>query len=422
MLSADRLPRPTRRRTAIGAVGVLTVLTLVSCSSNDSGQATASGSAGTAKSGAKAGGSSAVTVTLKSGGSGDTCEASATTAKAGPVTFTVKNESATGIIEFELLQQQRIVGEKENLAPGLAPVSFTATLGGGKYQLYCPGAAKELTDFTVTGKPAPVASGSTATLLAQGAKGYSGYVTARLNDLLKGSKTLQADIDAGNLKKAKTDYAGTRQFYEKIESDVAGFVKPGFKPTDNAGNLDYLIDMRASNLDQAVGWHGFHAIERDLWHGGAITPSTKKLAAELVTNVTTLEKLAPKLQFKPEDLANGAAGLLEEVQSNKITGEEEAFSHIDLADLSANVEGARQAFAYLQPGLTKIDPALTKTIQQRFSGVDTVMGKLRDAGSLGGYQRWDGATKTANAKKISQSVQALQDPLSHLAQKVATAK
>ncbi len=134
---------------------------------------------------------------------------------------------------------------------------------------------------------------------------------------------------------------------------------PGFKATDNHGNLDYLIDMRASNLDPAVGWHGFHAVERDIFGRQKITPSTKKLAAELTDNVNKLAHLSTSLTYKPEDLANGAAGLLEEVQSNKISGEEEAFSHIDLVDFAGNVEGAQQAFAYLKPGLAKIDSSLT---------------------------------------------------------------
>ena len=370
---------------------------------------------------ASSGTASSVTVTLKSGGSGDECSADATTAKAGPVTFTVKNESATGIIEFELLQDQRILGEKENLAPGLAPVSFTVTLDGGKYQLYCPGATKELTDFTVTGT-APKSGGSSASaLLADGAKGYAGYVSARLGDLLDGAKALQAAIDSGDLTQAKTTYASTRQFYEKVESDVGGFIKPGADATDNAGNLDYLIDMRESNLDPAVGWHGFHAIERDLWQGGAITDGTKKLAAELVDDVTTLNSLASKLTFKPEDLANGAAGLLEEVQTNKISGEEEAYSHIDLVDLASNVEGARQAFAYLEPGLKKLNASQTANIEKQFKNVDTVLAQYRDATALGGYVTYDDATKAAAANKISQAVQALQDPLSQLAQKVASA-
>ena len=153
---------------------------------------------------------------------------------------------------------------------------------------------------------------------------------------------------------------------------------PGTKTTDNHGNLDYLIDMRGSNLDPAVGWHGFHAVERDLFGRRQITPSTKKLAAELDVNVKKLAQLSKSLTYKPEDLANGAAGLLEEVQRNKISGEEEAFSHIDLVDFAGNVEGAQQAFAYLKPGMTKLDAALTGTISQRFDTVNALLNTYRD--------------------------------------------
>lgn len=409
MSFTDRRPRLVAAAAALGAASALA---LAGCSSASDGDGAAPASTG---------GPSTVNITMSAGSDGDQCAADATTAPAGPVTFSVQNESATGIIEFELLQDQRIVGEKENLAPGLDPVSFTVTLDGGTYQLYCPGATTELTDFTVTGKAAKAATGDTADLLADGAAGYAGYVSDRLADLLDGSQKLQAAIDAGDLDQAKTVYAGTRQFYEKVESDVSGFIKPGSDPTDNAGNLDYLIDMRASNLDPAVGWHGFHAIERDLFKAGKITDGTKKLAAELVENVTTLNDLSGDLSYKSEDLANGAAGLLEEVQSNKITGEEEAYSHIDLVDLASNVEGARQAFAYLEPGLTKINADLTERITAQFANVDDVLGKYRDATALGGYVTYDDATKKAAANEISQAVQALQDPLSQIAQKVAAA-
>lgn len=395
-------------------LAALSVCALVGCSSGSSGTTASTSSA--ARSAA-----SAVTVTMQSGNPGDDCSASPTAVKAGPVTFTVTNESATGIIEFELLQDQRILGEKENLAPGLAAVTFTVSLDGGTYQLYCPGATTELIDLTVTGKKAPAATGSTATLLAEGATGYASYVSARMADLLDGAKKLQNAIDDGDLAQAKSQYAGTRQFYEKIESDVGGFISPGSSPTENAGNLDYLIDMRASNLDPAVGWQGFHAIERDLWQAGAITDNTRKLAAELVHNVTTLNQLSRTLTFTPADLANGAAGLLEEVQSNKITGEEEQFSHLDLVDLASNVEGARQAFAHLEPGLKKLDPALTATIERQFTNVDSVLAGYRDASALGGYVTYDQTTRDKAATTLSHAVQALQDPLSQLAQKVASA-
>lgn len=394
----------------LSALGAVTALALTGCAGSD----TASDTAGST------GGVSRVSVTLTNDGS-DACEVSTTKVPAGPVTFTVKNESSTAITEVELLQDQKILGEKENLAPGLAAVQFTATLTGGKYQVYCPGADRELTDFTVTGKVASTANSSAATLLQDGAKGYAEYVDGQVTDMVTAVQKLQSDIDAGDLSAAKTDYANARPYYEHVESDVDGFVKKGYKATDNAGNLDYLIDMRQSNLDDTVGWHGFHAVEKDLFEAGAITDTTKQTAAELTTNVQLLAKLVPTLDYKPEDLANGAAGLLEEVQSNKITGEEEAYSHIDLVDLAANVEGARQAFAYLKPGLTKTDPTLTKQIAKQFDATNTLMDGFRDASALGGFDTWDDATKAAHANAISQQVQALQDPLSRLAEKVATA-
>ena len=218
---------------------------------------------------------------------------STTKVPAGPVTFTVKNESSTAITEVELLQDQRIFGEKENLAPGLAAVSFTSTLGGGKYQVYCPGADTELTDFTVTGKVASTANSSAATLLKQGATGYADYVDAQVSDMVTAVKQLQTHVEAGDLDAAKQDYAEARPYYEHVESDVDGFVKKGHKATDNAGNLDYLIDMRASNLDPAVGWSGFHAVERDLFANGAITDDTKKTAADLTDERRTAREARP---------------------------------------------------------------------------------------------------------------------------------
>ena len=232
---------------------------------------------------------------------------------------------------------------------------------------------------------------------------------------------LRDDIDAGDLDKARAAYAQARPFYERIESDVDGFMLPGYKATDNAGNLDYLVDMRASNLDPAVGWHGFHAVERDLFEKGKITDETKKLAAELQENVERLDKLVSTLEYRPEDLANGAAGLLEEVQTGKISGEEEAYSHIDLVDFAGNIEGAEQAFAFLEPGMQKIDPDLTKQVTAQFAKVKTMLETYRDPNELGGYKRYTAELKASDANKLSKAIQALQEPLSRIAEKVATA-
>lgn len=421
---------PAHRRpgtvASLAVVGILGAVVVSGCgSSNDSGDSGGSATAATADSASAAApvqnGAAQVNLTLTNAGGKDVCNLDHTSAAAGPVTFTVTNQSATSITEVELLSDQRILGEKENLAPGLAPATFTLTLSGGAYQIYCPGAQSETQAFTVTGQSSATATGGPATLLAEGAKGYGVYAAGVIADMKTGVANLKAAVDSGNVEEAKAKYALARPFYEKVESDVDGFVLPGTDPTDNSGNLDYLVDMRASNLDEAVGWHGFHAIERDLWEKGAITDDTKKLAAELQTNVDKLAELSSGLTFKPEDLANGAAGLLEEVQSEKIKGEEEAYSHLDLVDLAANVEGAQQAFAYLKPGLQEIDPTLTADVVRQFELVTAKLETYKDASALGGYKPWTEELRASDAAALSKAVQGLQDPLSRIAEKVATA-
>lgn len=359
-----------------------------------------------------------ITLTNANGGA---CEVDFSATEAGPVTFNVTNETAPAITEVELLSNNRILGEKENLAPGLPTVSFTVTLDGGDYQIYCPGAADKLQPFTVTGHLDEQPVTTVSALLEDGTKGYAHYVRINVDAMVTAVKRLQEAINAGDLEKARVLYPQARKFYERIEVDVEGYRLPGYEITDNRGSLDYLIDMRASSLDPKVGWHGFHAIERALFKYDEITDKTKELAVELVANVDKLDKVAQELTFRPEDLANGAAALLEEVMSGKITGEEEAFSHYDLLDFAANVEGAQQAFAFLKPALQKIDPQLTKQVAQEFQSVTDMLATYEDADVPGGYVLYTEELRKADAEKLSRAIQALQEPLSKIAEKVATA-
>jgi iron uptake system component EfeO len=395
-------------------VAVVALLPVVACSHSNS-------QSSPSKVG-QAGGTNVVKVTMANNGGKEGCALDTTSVPAGPVTFTVANTSAPGITEMELLRDQRIIGEKENLAPGLDPVSFTLTLDGGSYQLYCPGASTEYQSLTVTGSAPATPTGTVASILDQGTKDYAAYIVNQIGQLNDGVKALDAAVQSGNIDAAKAAYAKARLFWERSESTVEGFVLPGFAAGDNAGSLDYLIDMRASTpVDAKVGWKGFHAIERDLWQGNAITPATKALSTELVSNVGKLKNIVASLQYKPEDLANGASDLIEEVQNTKITGEEEAFSHIDLVDFSGNVEGAQQAYASLRPGLQKIDDNLVKQIDQQFQAVLSVLDGYRDPSALGGYRTYTPALRASDAPKLTAVIQPLHQSLSTVAQKVVSA-
>ena len=411
--SATRFPSPSRW---LPGLALVTVAAASACGSH-----TTSNSASSSPT-PNANGVKTVNVTLANDSGKDACKLDTSSVGAGPVTFTVKNASAAGITEMELLKDQRIIGEKENLAPGLDPVSFTVTLDGGAYQVYCPGAATEYQNFTVTGQARAVPTGTVPSILAQGAKDYAAYVVSQVNGQNDAVKALDAAIQSGNIDAAKAAYAKARPFYEHSESSVKGFVVPGFAVDDNAGNLDYLIDMRESTpVDAKVGWKGFHAIERDLWQGNAITPGTKSLSSELVANVGKLQGVVANLQYKPEDLANGAADLIEEVQNTKITGEEEAFSHVDFVDFAGNVEGAQQAYAALRPGLQKIDASLVSQIDQQFEAVLATLDTYRDAAALGGYKQYTAALRASDAPKLTAVIQPLHDSLSTVAQKVVSA-
>ncbi len=71
-------------------------------------------------------------------------------APAGPVVFEVENTGTSKVSEFEVLEGDTILGEKENLAEGLSG-SFSLDLEAGRYTLYCPGGSDERGTLTVTG-------------------------------------------------------------------------------------------------------------------------------------------------------------------------------------------------------------------------------------------------------------------------------
>src|SRR6201999_4253885 len=158
-------------------------------------------------------------------------------------------------------------------------------------------------------------------------------------------------VIAGNIAKAKALYPEPRINYERIEPVAESF-----------GNLDPEIDARANDVP-ASEFKGFHRIEKALWEEES-TKGMEPVAEGLQKNVEELEsKIKGNIKIQATEIANGANELLGEVSTSKITGEEERYSHIDLVDFLANVEGADVAFESVQPLLEKTNPKLAKKIE-----------------------------------------------------------
>ena len=340
--------------------------------------------------------------------------ASPDTVAAGAVTFTVENVDATGITELELISDQRILGERENLTPGFDS-TFSVKVDGGSYQIYCPGGATEKIPFTVTGEAAAAATGGTASLLQTATVDYSTYVDNQIEFLIPPVQELVAAIKADNLPAAQAAYAKARPFYERIEPVAESFP-----------DLDSAIDLRIGDVEAGTEWTGFHPIEKALFFTKS-TEGLDPLAAKLMTDVKDLQVKAKALSvatsartgkgYQPFEIANGASGLLDEVLKSKITGEEEAYSRIDLLDFQANVEGSLQAFATLEPALDAIDPTLVPTISAKFVALTTVLDTYRDPKALGGWTPYPDLT-AADKKKLTDALLAVQEPLSAVSAKI----
>lgn len=387
--------------TACGSAGAASS-TGPSASSGPSAAASA-GEAGSATPGQ-------VTVTVTDAGG---CVTTPTTVPAGQVTFVITNVDAVGVTEVELVADQRIVGERENLAPGFDS-TFSARLDGGSYEIYCPGASTERSAFTVTGQAA-VQDSDVSALLTQATKDYAAYVDDQITFLLVPVQELAAAIKAGDVAAAQAAYVKARPFYERIEPVAESFP-----------DLDPAIDLRIGDVEQGTKWTGFHPIEQGLWERQS-TDGLGPLADGLVANVQKLQQEATKLTdattagtgggYQAFEIANGSATLLDEVLASKITGEEEAYSRIDLLDFESNVEGSLQAFATLKPALDQIDPTIVPQISTAFDALSAKLATFRDPSSPSGWVSYDHLTD-ADKKALTDALLAVQEPLSAVAQKI----
>jgi iron uptake system component EfeO len=337
----------------------------------------------------------------------DGCTPSPTGVLAGPVTFTIRNVGGDRVTEVELMRGDLIVGEKENLAPGLSG-SFSVTVAAGDYQLYCPGATTEYTPLPVTATGQSTAPAVVRDAFDQATAAYQTYVRQEVAQLVTDTQAFAAAVEAGDIARSKALYAPARVQYERIEPVAESF-----------GDLDPAIDMRADDVDDQTPFTGFHRLEQALWQDGKLD-GVAPVAQQLVADVLKLQQLVNDpvaFQFEPAQIANGSTELLDEVANSKITGEEERYSKLDLLDMAANVDGARQGFLTLQPGLSQLDPRLADTIAARFTALDTTMAPFNDAGTWRTYDQ----LQPADVRGLSQAVNDLAESLSQVAAKVVVA-
>jgi iron uptake system component EfeO len=383
--------RPSKERSAksaaVAAIVVLSAaLLLAACGSGDKGS-------GSASSGGKQ-----VAIKLTDAG----CEPASLKLDSGATEFKVINGGTGRVSEFEVLSGSRILGEKENLVAGLSG-SFVINLKPGQYSMSCPGGKTAATGVLTVGGTEAAATGASDPLLKAATESYRSYVESKSAILVDRTEKFVAAIRSGDVAAAKAQFAAARAPYETIEPVAESF-----------GNLDPEIDARVNDVEKGTPWTGFHRIEQGLWAKDS-TKGLTPIADKLLVDVKRLQTKTKGLTYQPEELANGANGLLDEVSASKITGEEDRYSHTDLSDFEANVEGSESAFGLLAPALRRADAPLATTIAARFDAVNAALAALKQGDAYPSYDTIDQAQR----RKLSQLVNALAEPLSTVAAKLA---
>ena len=361
-----------------------------------------------------------------------TCDVSAATATSGTLTFDVTN-SSSDVSEFYLLTSDglRIVGEVENIAPG-ASRSLTVVAQPGDYYTLCkPGMVGEgvgKTAFAVSGEKI-AATGDDAEQKQKAVDLYAAFVKDQVEQLVPAVDTFVAAYESGDDEAARAQFPTTRAFYERIEP-VA----------ESLGDLDPRIDYREVDaVAEGLDWTGFHRIEKDLWvpaqdalNSDGVTPAwqnwqpstTAERAAygdQLIADVADLNDYVHSDAFTQAldaqgiaGVSNGAIGLLDEVATGKISGEEDWWSGTDLYDFAANVEGSKMAFSLVQDFATSSGTDGASLVQKIQTGYDDLDASLAKHGSLTtGFVNYSQLTE-ADKREFTDLINALAEPLSKL--------
>lgn len=378
-------PSRPSRRTLVGALPLAVLgLALAACTDNAAAPLTG-GSAG----------SGPITVTLADDG----CTLSATSVPSGQVTFTITNQG-TVPNEFEVLAEDklRILTEKENIGPG-STVEVTTSLAEGSYFTASkPNMVGELVGvaaFTVTAGADAEVDADTTALQDKAVADYTAYIKDQVGALVASVDEFTGAYLSGDRELARSLFAQGRRPYERIEPTAEAF------GIEEAGDLDVAMDARVQDLatdagtevtdaEVLAGWTGWHRIEADLFteDGSPFAfpddASRETTAQKLVDDVQTLYDLVygkraglggATFAITLPDVVQGAQGLMEEVATGKIVGEEDTFSHTDLDDFHANLQGAQVAYGCVQALVTAADELLDQQISERFEAVQAELEK-----------------------------------------------
>jgi len=148
---------------------------------------------------------------------------------------------------------------------------------------------------------------------------YRSYLSENSTDLTRWIREMRGQIVVGDLLRAQSRYATARV---------------------QLGQIRPLVDP------SSLG--GFRVVENGIF-GGRTTVGLRTVAAELQAEAEGLQKRLARNPLHPPQLLAGAVATIHRATTIGLQGKEEPYSHIDLVDIAASVEGAQAAVEATEP-------------------------------------------------------------------------
>jgi len=277
----------------------------------------------------------------------------------------------------------------------LAAVGLAATL----LVAACAGSATSSQPAGSLPAQASTAPDASLPVAADSVTAYRAYLVTNADLLVARVKPFVDAVVAGKVAQAKALYPTAHEPYERI--DVV---------SDVFGDLDPAINEAESDVAAGATFSGFHRLEKALWQANSTTGMVP-VARKLQSDAIALQALVKTVDLDPATIANGAVSVLNDISGSKTSGSAERFSHTDVWDIEANVDGVQAAWTAVKPLVLPRAPALAATIDDGLTAIHDALQPFQKGSSWVAFT----TLKPADTQALGGLVDALADPFSQVA-------
>jgi iron uptake system component EfeO len=222
-------------------------------------------------------------------------------------------------------------------------------------------------------------------------------------ELIEEVKSFVAAVEAGDLEEAKLLYPEARVPYARIKPVV-----------ESIDDLDVRMDAQEDEVS-ADEFSGYHRIEKALWDEET-TDDMGSVAEQLLGDAEEVQDAVKTIELRAVQTANRSNELLHEALTTTTNDDVEPYSHTDLVDVRADIEGSGRAYEAVASLYAEAAPNQGDEIEEGFNEVYEQLKKYRGEGT-NDYIPYPQLTQ-AQIQKLAHQINALAKEMAPIPAKI----